>query len=395
MKKEIYHSRKPAATALFSDPNLRIIYGITLMAVLGVSSITPVFPKIQRVLNISPEAVGLLITAFTLPGFLLTPVLGVLADRYGRKKILVPSLLLFGLAGAACAFARNFHVLLLLRFLQGIGGASLGSLNVTLIGDMFSGEKQAAAMGYNASVLSVGTAGYPFIGGLVGTMGWHYPFLLPIISVPIGLFVLFRLKNPEPDGGQNLKEYLGNVWQTVKSWQVFGLFIASIATFVILYGSFLTYFPLLLGNSFGASPFIIGILTSSMSIATAFLSSQLGRLAKHFSKKALILIAFVFYGGALLLFPQIHHLWLFLIPAVIFGIGHGLNIPSIQTLLAGLAPIQHRGAFMSLNGMVLRFGQTIGPPLLALVLTLWGMNATFYFTAALSGLIFILVFLSV
>jgi len=279
--------------------------------------------------------------------------------------------------------------------LQGIGGASLGSLNVTLIGDMFSGEKQAAAMGYNASVLSVGTAGYPFIGGLVGTMGWHYPFLLPIISVPIGLFVLFRLKNPEPDGGQNLKEYLGNVWQTVKSWQVFGLFIASIATFVILYGSFLTYFPLLLGNSFGASPFIIGILTSSMSIATAFLSSQLGRLAKHFSKKALILIAFVFYGGALLLFPQIHHLWLFLIPAVIFGIGHGLNIPSIQTLLAGLAPIQHRGAFMSLNGMVLRFGQTIGPPLLALVLTLWGMNATFYFTAALSGLIFILVFLSV
>ena len=63
------------------------------MAVLGVSSITPVFPDLVRELGISGVEVGLLITFFTLPGVFLAPVLGVLADRFGRKKILIPSII--------------------------------------------------------------------------------------------------------------------------------------------------------------------------------------------------------------------------------------------------------------------------------------------------------------
>ena len=62
--------------AVYRDTNLQIIFGVTLMAVLGVSSITPAFPRIVKELNITPQAVGSLITAFTLPGVLLTAVLG-------------------------------------------------------------------------------------------------------------------------------------------------------------------------------------------------------------------------------------------------------------------------------------------------------------------------------
>ncbi|MGD2123664.1 MAG: MFS transporter, partial [Gemmatimonadota bacterium] len=146
---------------LFLDPNLNIIFGVTLLAVLGVSSIAPVFPTVARELDVAPEAVGLLITVFTMPGIILTPIFGILADRFGRKKILVPALLLFSLAGSSCSLARDFELLLLLRFLQGVGAASLGSLNATLIGDLFSGRRRTEAMGYNASILSVGTAIYP------------------------------------------------------------------------------------------------------------------------------------------------------------------------------------------------------------------------------------------
>lgn len=104
---------------------------------MGVASITPAFPRIEQELHISEQQVGYLITIFTLPGIFLTPVLGVVADRHGRKKILVPSLLLFGVAGFLCFFMRDYHMLLLFRLLQGIGAASIGSLNVTLIGDFF------------------------------------------------------------------------------------------------------------------------------------------------------------------------------------------------------------------------------------------------------------------
>lgn len=78
-----------------NNKNLSIIFLTTLMAVLGVASITPAFPSIIKHFNISPTQVTLLITVFTLPGIFLAPVVGILADRIGRKVILLPSLLVF------------------------------------------------------------------------------------------------------------------------------------------------------------------------------------------------------------------------------------------------------------------------------------------------------------
>lgn len=376
---------------IYLDPNLRIVFGVTLMAVLGVSSITPAFPKIVQELGISSQAVGLLITVFTFPGVVLAPVLGVLADRFGRRKILVPTLMLFGIAGGACAFARDFNLLLMLRFFQGIGAASLSSLNVTLIGDLYSGKECTAAMGYNASVLSIGTASYPAIGGALATLGWYYPFVLPFVAIPIGFLVLFSLKNPELKSEQNLKEYFSNAWKSIKNRQVIGLFLASVITFIMLYGSYLTYFPLLLGGSFGAPPWRIGLMMAMMSFTTALTSSQLGKLAQVYSERTLLKATFVLYALALAMIPFIPNLWALLIPIIVFGIAHGVNIPNIQTLLAGLAPMEYRAAFMSVNGMVLRLGQTLGPLLMGAVFGLWGMGGVFYAGAGFSILMFMLV----
>ncbi|MEH1888101.1 MAG: MFS transporter [Nostoc sp.] len=98
-----------------------------------------------------------MITVYTLPSLFLGPIIGVLADRWGRKIIIVPSLFLFGIAGTACTFARDFNLLLWLRLLQEIGAASLLSLSITLIGDFYTGDRRSTAMGYNASISSVGT----------------------------------------------------------------------------------------------------------------------------------------------------------------------------------------------------------------------------------------------
>ena len=125
---------------LYLDGNLQIVFGVTLMAVLGVSSITPAFPTIIQELGVTSLGIGLLITVFTFPGGILTPVLGVFADRYGRKRVLVPSLFLFGIAGGACVLAQDFTILLILRFFKGVGAASLGALNVTIIGDLYDGH---------------------------------------------------------------------------------------------------------------------------------------------------------------------------------------------------------------------------------------------------------------
>jgi ACDE family multidrug resistance protein len=267
----------------------------------------------------------------------------------------------------------------------------LGSLNVTLIGDLYSGKERATAMGYNASVLSIGTAGYPAIGGALATLGWYYPFVLPFVAIPVGLLVLFSLENPELKSEQNLKEYFNSAWKSIKNRQVIGLFLASVITFIMLYGSYLTYFPLLLGDSFGAPPWVIGLIMAMMSLTTAFTSSQLGKLAKVYSESTLLKATFILYALALVMIPFMPNLWAFLIPIIVFGMAHGVNIPNIQTLLAGLAPIEYRAAFMSVNGMVLRLGQTLGPLLMGAVFGSWGMSGVFYAGAGFSMLMFVLV----
>jgi ACDE family multidrug resistance protein len=256
---------------VYKDHNLHVLFGVTLMAVLGVSSITPALPEIRDAFSVTSAQVGLLITIFTLPGISLTPVLGVLSDRHGRRKILIPALLLFGIAGGLCAFARSFELLLSLRLLQGMGAAALGTLNVTVIGDIFTGHERSAALGYNASVLSIGTASYPAIGGALATLGWFYPFALAFLAVPVRLLVLFSLHNPEPHNDQRLREYFGDVFSRLSDREVLGLLGVSLLTFIILFGPQLTFLPILMDERFGAPSYLRGAVLSGASLTTALL----------------------------------------------------------------------------------------------------------------------------
>ena len=137
----------------------------------GISAITPAFPELARSLGVSESRVGLLVTVYTLPGIFLAPLLGTFADRHGRKRVLVASLLLFGLAGGACAFVNNFTLLLVLRAVQGIGLAPLFLISLTIIGDLFDGEARTKAMGYNTTVIGLSAAIYPALGGGISAPG--------------------------------------------------------------------------------------------------------------------------------------------------------------------------------------------------------------------------------
>jgi MFS transporter, ACDE family, multidrug resistance protein len=362
---------KAGTRKVYRDHNLHVLFGVTLMAVLGVSSITPALPEIRDAFGVTSGQVGLLITVFTLPGVALTPVLGVLSDRHGRRKILVPALLLFGIAGGLCAFARGFELLLALRLLQGMGAAALGTLNVTVIGDIFTGHERSAAPGYNSSVLSVGTASYP--------------------AVPVGLLVLFSLHNPEPHNDQRLREYFGDVFSRLSDREVLGLLGVSLLTFIILFGPQLTFLPILMDERFGAPSYLRGAVLSGASLTTAITSTQIGALTSRVNERTLLKIAFVLYAAGLVLVALVPNVWLLLVPAVIFGVAQGINLPNVFSLLNAHAPSENRGAFMATNGMSLRAGQTIGPLLMAATTGTLGLTGAYLAATALAVVALLLV----
>jgi predicted MFS family arabinose efflux permease len=364
---------------------------ITLIVNMGIANVTPTFPQVGEAFDKLPDAVGLLITAFTVPGIILTPVLGILADRWGRKRVLVPSLVLFGLAGGGCALARDFRVLLALRLLQGAGVAALGPLCVTIIADLYSGREHTEAMGYYSSTLTIASASYALLGGALASFGWRYPFALHFIALPVAALVLFGLKNPEPRCSQGFSEYLGHLWAGIRRPQVLKLFAACLVAFIYVFGSYSNYLPFLMEDSFQATPLVIGLAVSGSSIVGSITSSQLGRLTRRWSERTLLRAVFVLYALSLAVLPLAPRLWTLALPILLFGISTGLFIPLFLTMTARMAPTEHRSAFVAANEMVLFIGQSIGPVLIGVAFSLWGLSGAFYtgVPLALLGLVLV------
>jgi MFS family permease len=368
---------------LYLDHNLHIVFAVTWTAMMSVGSLTPVFPSVMEVYAISSTEVGLLITGFTLPGVFLAPVAGLLADRHGRKRVLVPSLLLFGTAGGACAFAPDFEVMLALRVLQGCGGAALGSLNNTIIGDLYSGRHRVEAIGYNASAQNVTTLSTPLLAGAIALFGWNYPFLLPLVGFPVAYFVAFHLKNPEPETErQTLREYLGTAFRSIAGRRMAALFIASFASVIIAFGVMMVYIALLMKERFDADPLTIGIIVASSSIIATLVATQLGRVAQVVTYRQIIVWGSIVSGLGVALNPYMPELWLLLVPALVKGLSQGVLHPATFMMVLEEAPVASRAGVMAFNAMIHRVGQTVAPLIFGGVYALAGLEAVFEIGAA-------------
>ncbi|MGQ9843218.1 MAG: MFS transporter [Spirochaetota bacterium] len=377
---------------LYTDTNLLIAFGITLIVVMGVTNITPALPAMAQFFNIPYSSIALMITVFTMPGIILTPILGVIADRIGRKIIIIPSLLIFGITGIIMFFITSFNLLLILRFIQGIGVSALGAINATIIGDMFTGKDRTIAFGYNASVLNGGTAAYPAIGGFLCIIGWNYPFLLSAFALIVAWFAIFHLHNPEPVNTSSLKSYFSAILNILKSPYVIGLLSTTVLTFILLYGPIITYFPYIISYRFKGTSATIGLCMSLMSIITAITSLQLQILSKRYSEKSLILYGFIGLCISFVIAGFAYNYFWLAVAIIIGGASNAINNPSLLSLLTAAAPAQYRGAIMSLNGMGLRIGQTIGPIMMARLSAIVTVNSAFYIISGLTLVIVIVLF---
>jgi MFS transporter, ACDE family, multidrug resistance protein len=283
-----------------------------------------------------------------------------------------------------CGLARNFDLLVLLRFFEGIGAASLGALNVTLIGDLYSDKVRSKVMGYNTSVLSIGTAGFPLIGGFLAIFGWYYPFFLALLGLPVGLLTLIYLDETRKPVNLDNRNYFKEAYKYIREKRNLVYFSSNLFSYIILFGSFLTFTPFLVSRIKNNDPLFIGILLSSMSVITALVSSQLGNLLKFTKEETLLKASFILYSVALFLMPFMKNGYFLFIPTVIYGIAQGLNVPSLLSLISAAPPLELRGGFMSFNRMISQLGQTFGPLLMGLVFLLFGLDSVFYFGAVIA-----------
>jgi ACDE family multidrug resistance protein len=370
--------------------------GVPLIMVLGNSMLIPVFPQIKQVLGISSFQVSLLITLFSIPAGLSIPFLGFFSDKFGRKKIIVPSLILYGLGGLISGFApiffksNVFTVLLAGRIVQGIGAAGTAPIAMALVGDIFTSSERSKGLGTIEAANGVGKVLSPILGSLLGLIIWYSLFFVyAVLAVPVAIAVWLLIKEPpvkepqKPAGQyfQGIKE----IFQ-YKGGALGGAYLAGSMVLLILFG-ILAYLSDVLEDQYGLQGVVKGLALAvpvlAMSV-TAYLTGHY--LQKQPQKiKPLLVLGLIITTVAMVAIALIKNNWASFIGVFCTGVGTGLVLPGVNTLVTSAAPLEKRGGITALYGSVRFFGVAAGPPLFALLLNL-GKPAMFLGGGFLAGL---------
>jgi ACDE family multidrug resistance protein len=370
------------------SPSLALIFTVTITGILANTLVGPAIPDILDAFDQPDERAGLFVAAGTLPGIVMAPVIGILADRHGRRAVLVPCLLAFGVFGMLSAAAPSFWVLLVLRVLQGVGSAGLINLAVVLIGDRWSGIERARRVGHNAAVLTVSLAVFPPVGGLLTELGgWRLSFA----PYAIGLWTALRiwrglLPTPATDA-VGVREQLGAARTAVRQRDVVGSISIGFVLFVLIFGLFLTALPVHLEREFDLGAGWRGLVLAVPALTSTIGALRVGALRARYGAVPLVVAAGALFTVAFVVMGVAGSLPVLLAGALVYGAGEGICIPTLQDVVTGAAPPSQRGAVVAVWVGAARAGQTAGPLAASAVYGAVGTGTTFVLGGALAAVI--------
>lgn len=359
--------------------SLAAISGVPLALVLGNSMLIPVLPTIKESLALSQFEVSLIITLFSVPAGLIIPLAGFLSDRLGRKNIIVPSLILYGLGGivagiAAIHFkAAAYPWVLGGRVIQGIGAAGTGPVAMALSADLFTGRDRSKSLGILEAANGLGKLISPILGALIGLIAWYAPFLFfPIVVAPIVLGVWFLIKEPttrrKPESPLEYLKSLKKIFSQ-KSVALTVSFLTGMTALLILFG-ILFFLSEYLEEKYNINGVLKGATLAIPVFFMCTVSFGTGLLVKKkFGlMKALVVAGLTIIAGALAAIPACENVYLFFTAISLAGIGTGLTLPCLNTLITSASGSDERGMVTALYGSVRFLGVAIGPPLFGLLM---------------------------
>jgi DHA1 family tetracycline resistance protein-like MFS transporter len=357
---------------------LGFIFITLLIDVTGLGIIIPVLPKlienlIHGDLSQASRYAGLLTLAYAVMQFLFAPVLGNLSDKYGRRPVLLGSLLGFGIDYLFMAFAPSIAWLFLGRAVAGITGASFTTASA-YIADVSTPEKRAQNFGMIGVAFGLGFIIGPVIGGILGKYNTHLPFLaaagLALLNALYGYFVLpesldkahrrpFELKRANP---------LGSLLQLNKYPAVLGL---AVSLFLIYFAaqsvqSVWTFYTM---SKFNWNEAWVGYSLGFVGLTVAAVQGGLIRVAiPKLGQQRSIWIGLLFYALGLILFAFATKGWMMFAFMVPYALG-GIAGPALQGIMTEQVPANEQGELQGALTSLASLSSIFGP---------WLMTYLFY-----------------
>lgn len=387
-----------------------------MMTNLDATAIIVSLPTIAEEMNLSPSFASMIVLAYLLFETAPLMVFGKIGETYGGRRVLLVGLALFTISSFFCGITSSFWQLLVMRSIQGIGGAMIFSVLIALVILHTPAWKKGQAIGYITMTAALGVSLGPTVGGFIANyFGWRYIFF---INVPLGIVAIvagfFFLPKHYPPATDRRFDLLGALYQTAfllllifavnqgfeYGWTSLPIISALVGSLIIawlfirrelkidypiidlklfanrdtiftslnfclsmmVFGGVLFLMPFFLTHVYGLKANIIGAILSIIAFGQ-FLGPFAGRLGDRRGHRNIIL-AGVFLG--LLAFVMLfitdfgEPLWWVILSLVIFSISQGLNkSPNITLMLASVPPDKN-GVTGSMTGLLRSLGLVLG-----------------------------------
>lgn len=380
---------------------LIVILCSSMLTIMGAAAVAPALPEMLEYFADVPNASLLVSMVVTLPALgiiISSPFIGILADRYSRKKMLMISLAIFAIVGATGAFLNTLYVILAFRALLGIGIAGMTICATSLLADNYSGAElkkkiglQSASMGFGAVVLEV-------TGGALADISWHAPYyiyLIALIIIPAAMLSISESKNRNAKNNQRGHKSAGNLMKPKQvSLRIIALIYIATFTLMVLFFSVPTKLPFVLSEKGISSALMIGMLISIPGFFATIGGLGNMRISRYLSEMKTNLLFFIMLGTGIFILSIAPDLTTLITGLIITGIGFGVINATNLSWLGRIAPQNSRGKIFSGFTTVLFLGQLVSPIVIQPILktgTLYDAYAFLGVAGIILGLVFGLV----
>ncbi len=352
---------------------LGFIFVTLLIDITGFGIIIPVFPKliqhlIHGSLSEASEYGGWLLFAYAVMQFLCAPVLGNLSDRYGRRPVLLASLLGFSIDYAFLAFAPSIGWLFLGRIIAGITGASFTTASA-YIADVSTPENRAQNFGIIGAAFGLGFIIGPVLGGILGYYSTQLPFLaaagLALLNALYGFFILpesLPVTNRRPFEWRRANP-AGSLLQLKKYPSVAGLVVSLILIYIAAQAvqSTWTFFTM---DRFKWSESTVGYSLGFVGLLSGLVQGLLIRVTiPKLGQTKSIIFGLLLYTLGLLLFAFANQSWMMFVFLIPYCLG-GIAGPALQGLISSEVPANEQGELQGGLTSLISATSIIGPPLM-------------------------------
>jgi len=364
------------------------IYVPSFFIFLGMSIISPILPLYAKTFDVSFTLVSLAISMYAFGRFLADLPVGLVADRFGRKPLMVVGTLLLTVTAFMNALARNFWEFLFYRLVQGVGSSMWMTSRTTLLADILKPEERGRIMSYFQAFMLLGSSAGPTIGGLVATWwGIRAPFYFYALTGLISsILTLIWIKEPEGVRERHAGDSHFSPQAVRRLLSNRSYSMACLATFTVFFmrtGIRGTMIPLYADGVLGLDESSIGTVISYATIMNLLMAIPVGHAIDYFGRKPPIIASLVLTALSSFVFPQTSDYFQISLAAVLLGIG---------TSGAGQAPLalatdatinEPHGLSMGLYRLFGDVGFVVGPIILGMIADGYGLRMPFYFMTGL------------